>query len=625
VGFPNLTAPGAATTLLVGVKPLFGKKRSVRSTLFFSYLLLIVVSGSFFTIFSYFYVADVLRRNAIESLRDLSVSVTGALDAELQKMNNVSINVTFSGLFKQLVTTHLASPAEARDQDERSRKYLVAAQLVDVMEAIIGPFKPVPQINYYDLRGEMIGAGVYSQSAALLVYDVPWLSDIELATGLKRFSRPHRDPLMEKVFPLYENQNYISLYRAYFDEYRQPLGIIEVKQFTDTIFRNVGTQTSQVLVFGEGGALLFPFDAAEPPGGYQLVVHAEDGEILALQDPATGRRRIATVRSSVQSPWRIVVSQEEATLLKPVRDFARLLFSFSVLLFLAAALIASRLSRRLTTPLRAMHGAISALDWEAVSSGARPEVASDLNELEELQLAFQKMQGKLKQSMDEVLDARTHEIQATMLALQSQMDPHFIYNMLTTIGIMAEEGMGEEIARSVEHLTHLLRYISSGKSSVVTIADEVEYARRYLACMKIRFRDKLAFDIRVPEELKGIRVPKLIIQPIIENTMKYGTSGRPPWRVSVEGEGEDGHWRMRIRDNGPGFDGERLEDLRAEIRRRMSAGPDPALQISGMGLLNISSRLRLYYGDEAVYLLENNRDGGASVVIGGAREPRAQL
>jgi two-component system sensor histidine kinase YesM len=212
-----------------------------------------------------------------------------------------------------------------------------------------------------------------------------------------------------------------------------------------------------------------------------------------------------------------------------------------------------------------------------------------------------------------------------MLALQSQMDPHFIYNMLTTIGIMAEEGMGEEIARSVEHLTHLLRYISSGKSSVVTIADEVEYASRYLACMKIRFRDKLAFEIRVPEELKAIRVPKLIIQPIIENTMKYGTTAAPPWRVSIEGEGENGRWRIRIRDNGPGFEPGRLEKIRADIRRRMSSGPDPSLQISGMGLLNISSRLRLYYGDEAIYLVENNEKGGATVVIGGAREPRAQL
>jgi two-component system sensor histidine kinase YesM len=601
------------------------RKRSVRSTLFFSYLLLILISGSFFTVFSYFYTANVLRRRAIESLQELSVSVTGALDTELQKMNNVSINVTFSGLFKQLVVTHLGFPLEPRTQQERSLKYLNSAELVEVMEAIIGPFKPVPQINYYDLRGEMIGAGVYSQSAPLLVYNVPWLTHIELATGIKRFSRPHEDPLVEKVFPLYENQKYISLYRAFFDEYRQPLGVVEVKQFTDTIFRNMVTQTSRVLVFGEDGTVLFPFDEGEASESYRSVADARDGEILTLVDPANGRSRIATVRSSVQAPWRVVVSQEERSLLKPVRDFTRLISSFSVLLFLAAGLIASRLSRRLTTPLRAMHGAISALDWDAVAAGTGAGVASDLNELEELQLAFQKMQGKLKQSMDEVLEARTHEIQATMLALQSQMDPHFVYNMLTTIGIMAEEGMVEEIARSVEHLTHLLRYISSGKSSVVTIEDELEYARRYLACMKVRFRDKLSFDIQVPEELRRISVPKLIIQPIIENTMKYGTSGAPPWRVTIEGEGRDGHWRVRVRDNGPGFEAARLTRLCEEIERRMSLRPDPSLEISGMGLLNIASRLRLFYGDEAVYRLGNNETGGASVVIGGTRQPRAQV
>jgi len=602
------------------------RKRSVRATLFSSYLLLIFVSGSFFTVFSYFYTAGVLRRMAIRSLRDLASTMTDALDAELQKMNYVSINVTFSGRFKQLVAERLAFSAVPESPEERTRKYLNSAEIVAVMQDIIGPFKPVPQVNFYDLRGEMVGAGVYSQSAPLSVFEVPWLSNLDRAVGTKRFSAPHTDALLGKTFPLYNGRSYVSLYRTSFDEYRVPIGVIEVKQFTETIFRSLAAQGIGIVVYSGGGDILYPVDPRASAPWPEAVRAAADGEILALEGRDNGGRRIATVSSCTESEWRILVSQEERTLLEPLNRFTRIVFSFSLVLFGAAVLLASRLARRLTTPLKAMHQAISGLDWDAVSAGARrPELESDLNELEQLQLAFKNMQAKLQQSMDEVLRARTHEIQATMLALQSQMDPHFIYNMLTTIGVMAEEGMREEISQSVEHLTHLLRYIASGKSSVVTIGEELEYARRYLACMKIRFRDKLAFDIRVPPSLLSLKVPKLIIQPIIENTMKYGTRGQPPWHVVIEGEDRDGRFWIRIQDDGPGFEPRRLAELTEDIRRSMSSSPDPALEISGMGLLNIASRLRLFYGEEAVYRLENIETGGARVVIGGTREPKAQL
>ena len=175
--------------------------------------------------------------------------------------------------------------------------------------------------------------------------------------------------------------------------------------------------------------------------------------------------------------------------------------------------------------------------------------------------------------MDEALDAKAHEMQATLLALQSQMDPHFVYNMLTTIGIMAEEGMGAEIAESVANMTHLLRYISSGAQAVVSISEELEYARRYLACMKVRFREALSFELAVPGSLMDIRIPKLIIQPIIENTMKYGLSGKAPWHVTVQGAAEDGRWTISVRDDGPGFTEERLRELRARIAERMEGAP----------------------------------------------------
>ncbi len=596
--------------------------KSVRSTLFASYLLLILLSTAFVTIFSYFYTTNALTRLAINSLRDLSAKDVDALDAELQKMNAVSIAIASSDMVRQLVKEREAIPPDSSSQ-ARLQTYRTTVRIVDVMQTIIGPYKPVPQVSFYDLRGEMIGAGVYSQSARVSWRDVPWLQSIDLRSGGKRWSPPHPDALLEKTFPLYQNRSYISLYRTFYDELRAPLGVLEVKQFADTIFRGLASQSSRAMVYNADGVRLYPPVEGGAPAAFEAPREARDGQILTLRDPRTGRTELATVAFSAQSNWRVVVFQERGMLLKPVRDFTTILLLFGVVLAAAAVLIASRFSARLTVPLRRIHDAINGLDWEAVSRGGAAGPSADLGELEALEVAFQNMQRTLRQSLDEALEARAHEMQATLLALQSQMDPHFVYNMLTTIGIMAEEGMSREISESVENMTHLLRYISSGRSAVASIAEEVEYARRYLACMKVRFRDGLSYVVDIPRGIEAIRVPKLIIQPIIENTMKYGLSGSPPWKVSIRGEGGEGRWTIRVHDNGPGFPAERLAALEAQIASRMGSVPDSALSISGMGLLNISSRLRIFYGDDAVYRIGNDPAGGATVLIGGTNEPKA--
>jgi two-component system, sensor histidine kinase YesM len=604
------------------VRAPWGRKRSVRTTLFTSYLLLILLSTAFVAVFSYFSTAGALKELAIKALRDVSSKVVDALDAELYRMNAVSIAVASSDLVKQLVRERQLIPLEA-DPPGRLRAYRNAARIVEVLQTIIGPYKPVPQVNIYDMRGEMIGAGVFSQAARLRFTDVPWLGAVDLHSGTKQYSLPHVDSLLGKTFTLYQDRSYISLYRTFYDEFRVPLGVVEVKQFADTIFRSMSSRSGSLSVFNAEGVRLFPFEGGGEASEPEVLRAARDGDILGLRDPVDRTSQIAIVALSEQSSWRVVVSQEQRILLRPVREFTTIILLFGLVLMAAAVFGASRLSVRLTVPLRRIHDALSGLDWEAVSRGGAPAPSSGLDELEELEAAFRGMQGKLRRSMDEALEARAHEMQATLLALQSQMDPHFVYNMLTTIGIMAEEGMTREIAESVGNMTHLLRYISSGRSAVATIGEEVEYARRYLACMKVRFRDGLSYEIDLPPALLAVRVPKLIIQPVIENTMKYGLSGSPPWRVSIRGACGEGRWTVSVGDSGPGFPPDRLAALAAQIASRMASVPDSALSISGMGLLNISSRLRIFYGDEAVCRIGN--EGGAVVVIGGTNEPKADV
>ena len=548
------------------MRPFLGHRRSVRSTLFATYLLLIVLSTAFLTIFSYSYTANMMTRTAMNALRDVSSGVIDALDAELLRMNSVSVAIASSDLVRQLVEERAAA---AGDEGPAARlaAYRNAGRIVDVMQSIVGPYKPVPQVNLYTLYGEMIGAGIYSQAAKVPFREVPWLAGgVDTSSAGTRFSRPHTDELLERTQHLYKGRSYLSMYRTIFDDSRSAIGVLEVKQFVDTIFRSFSTLPGRAIVFDPTWFQIYPLEGQAQPSVPADLRTARDGEILALRDARTGARQIGVVTFSQQADWRVATLQEQRLLLAPVRSFASVILLTGAVLAAAAVLVASRLAARITVPLARIHDALRGLDWDALARDGGPAgSATGVGELEELEAAFSGMRSTLRRTMDEALEARAHETKATLLALQSQMDPHFVYNMLTTIGIMAEEGMTREIAESIRNMTHLLRYISSGASTVVTLGDEIEYARRYLACMKTRFRENLSYGIGVPDGLLEVRVPKLIIQPIIENTIKYGLTARPPWRIGITGR-DDGaagvrRWTISVTDNGPGFPEEKLRDL----------------------------------------------------------------
>jgi len=445
---------------------------------------------------------------------------------------------------------------------------------------------------------------------------------MDFATGKKTLSPPHKDQLIGETFEIYKNRQYISLHRTLFDQYSKPLGILEVKQFTDVIFKDFYKISENAIVLDGDDRQLFPLDSMINPRRWEKFTSVDENVPITLRNNDTGNREMIIIQSCYQTDWKVIVMKEERLLLRPVYNFS-IIILLSTLLFLGVAVfIASRFARILIVPLRHIHDTIADLDWKMISSGEPSEIPSDLNELEEIEVAIRGMREKLQESIQEIVNARTQELQATMFALQAQMDPHFIYNILTTISIMAEEGMHDEIGEVVDNLTHLLRYISTRKTRYVMLKEEIEYCKRYLACMKIRFQENLNFNITIPEEILHVRVPKLIVQPIIENTMKYGINSEPPWNISISGQSTSHGWSITISDNGPGFNEQSIAMLHEHFERFEHEEIDRELQINGMGLLNIYTRLKLFYGEDAIFSI--NKDDmakGAWVTIGGRNEP----
>ena len=134
--------------------------------------------------------------------------------------------------------------------------------------------------------------------------------------------------------------------------------------------------------------------------------------------------------------------------------------------------------------------------------------------------------------------------------------------------------------------------------------------------MKIRYQEDLQYELSISDELMGQSIPKLIIQPLVENCMKHAIHVEAPWNIVVKGYVTGEEWQINVLDNGPGMSEEKRRLLADRIGELEATGRFPGLRIEGMGLLNIYFRLKFTYGERMVFAIEE-RNEGFSITIGG--------
>lgn len=227
------------------------------------------------------------------------------------------------------------------------------------------------------------------------------------------------------------------------------------------------------------------------------------------------------------------------------------------------------------------------------------------DEIGQLHRSFDQMTKSVKVLRDENYDKQILLRDATIKMLQQQIHPHFLYNTLDTINCMAQQYGADDISTMVCSLASLFRSAVIGKEDVIPLADELKVLENYSRIQEIRFRDRLNFILTVPEDISHIFVPKLCIQPLVENALKHAleyTDELCTIHVSVSEQEE--HYHITVANTGSRFE----EDLLQKIESRQITP-----QGSGVGLVNIDSRMKLLYGED--YGLNCYNEEGMAVVM----------
>ena len=218
------------------------------------------------------------------------------------------------------------------------------------------------------------------------------------------------------------------------------------------------------------------------------------------------------------------------------------------------------------------------------------------DEMGELAHQVNRMLDEIKLLMDENVKREVLVKDSQIRALQNQINAHFIYNVLESIKMMAEMKEEYDISDAITSLGKLLRYSMKWTSETVLVAEELEYIKNYMALINLRFDYEIYLAVNIPEEIMGQRIPKMSLQPIIENAIIHGVEElADDTTIYIKGIPEGSSCTIEITDNGRGMSDEEVEVLRKKISGEI---PTKGTSGNGIGLKNVQDRIRMEFGEK---------------------------
>lgn len=323
--------------------------------------------------------------------------------------------------------------------------------------------------------------------------------------------------------------------------------------------------------------------------------------------------KLYSISRSEKTGWTVVDCTNVKELLSKSRQAQSVYVLTAIILVIVALLFSRFMARSITLPIQKLRDSMKKVQEGDFS--VSDVVVDSKNEIGSLTKSFDVMTHRIHELMEQNVHEQEEKRKSELKALQSQINPHFLYNTLDSIIWMAEGKKNEEVVLMTASLARLLRQSISNEDEVVPIANEVEYARGYLTIQKMRYKDKLEFQIEVDSSILYIPLIKLVLQPIIENAIYHGLKYKESkGLLIVKGFMKDGNAVLQVIDDGVGMDEETLAYIYDKHKVNYHS--------NGVGVYNVQKRLKLYYGEDygITYTSELGKGTTATITIPGRQE-----
>ena len=578
---------------------MFGKFKSIQSTMLVSFSALMVLAMLVFMVIAMRYTSGTIYENSINYMSQIIQQVNYDIDTYIEYMENISSIIAKSSDVPRYLFDQNQTEAEREAEKER-----ILTQFQTIMESrddIYNVAAVAKNGRYIINRGDDELTG-YVDIESLDWYQAAMESKSGIAV-----SSSHVQNAIQSSYKWV-----ITLSRALVNNQtgeREGLFFVDLNYsaISDLCNNNSIEEKGYIFVLDAEGNILYHPKQQLMYGGLKTenidaIMECEEDSLIIDEG---GESKLYTMSKSKRTGWTVVGAAYTSELLKNNEQAQMWYLLVASILLLAVIGISGIISREITKPIRSLRDSM-----RKVQNGqfdTHVEVITE-NEIGSLGRSFNLMTSEIRALMEQNVYEQKQKRKSELKALQAQINPHFLYNTLDSIIWMSEAGENDEVVEMTSALARLLRQSISNDQEEVELEKEIEYVKNYLTIQKMRYKDKLEFFIYVDPRVAHVPVIKLVLQPLVENAIYHGIKYKETkGNLKIYAKPVDGRVEIVVADDGIGMDEDVMEHIFDEHRKEQKR--------NGVGVPNVQKRLQLQYGSEYGIRYESVKGAGTKVVI----------
>lgn len=578
--------------------------KSIQSSIFFTFSCLILITVLAISLNSYHLSVDAIETNSEGYVQEIITQVNSNIQSYIDNMENISLLAMTNKDVKYYISNNtFISTSDRRPYEKR---------ISDLFQAILYSRKDISAIMVFGYNGYYVSdRRITLLNQYTKLEDQSWYKLAKSKGGQSVISPPHVQNIIQD-----EHRWVVSLSR----ELKSTDGIKGEGIFLVDLNLSIINDICSKINLGKKG-YVFVVD----PGG-NIIYHpqqqliysnlrteqiakvtaAKSGTSFTINDDKG--KRIYSVHDT-NFGWKIVGVAYADDLIANEGTIRNSILLYAIIGIIFSLLLSLLLSYRMSKPLRILQR-----DMKKVERGnfnIRTRIEQN-NEIGQLGRSFNLMLAQIKNLMQEIINNQENKRKSELMLLQSQINPHFLYNTLDSIIWMGEQKKHEEVVLMTSALAKLFRASITKDKELVPILVEVDHITNYLLIQKMRYNEQLEYEIDISESILNYKTLKILLQPFVENAIYHGIRNKPePGKITIRGREQAQIIIFEVEDDGLGMTAEQLE----HIWKVPDNGHPGKTLSSGIGIGNVNERVKLYFGDMYGIQIRTELEEGTCVTI----------
>ncbi|QJD87868.1 sensor histidine kinase [Cohnella herbarum] len=549
--------------------------------------------------------------------------------------------------YKKTLNNQIVNSIDENLQTMQKQSEALAYNILDIQRFLSykpttideGYFEAANRVNYFltsilSNNDRFDGIGLLSLNGSIATYvnadgftpqenskiRIPGVEDTLINNGGPVITMMDLDQTMNSSIRNHKNNNVIGVLRTLLD-YKienKPIGISlftqELSKFGEIVTHSRITEEDTVIILSDNNKVVFSNREQSPDSLQQLIERAEQERADKTNEQISfnWKDQFIIYDDSSIFEFKVITSVHRHVIEEKMSVVKRINFLLMTVLVISTIILSILLSNLITSPLIRLKK--SFIQFQRGNFSVMIE-AKGADEFAEIALGFNTMAENVHHLIKEKYEIELARRQSELESLQSKINPHFLYNTLSSIkAVIRDENAG--LARQmVQHLSDLFRYSLNRGRFIVTLVEELDHVNKYLTLQKLRFGEQFRMTFDIDDELLSTSILRLTLQPIVENAILHGLENKTGHRlVHICAQTYDNELWIYIEDNGKGMDSRQADKMNAML------GDNPRTMLDSptrdrVGIYNVNSRIKLYYGNEYGISILSAPDEGTIVKI----------